>query len=84
MCYDLVHQIRCAKHTFSGRCDITPMVCCSSVHSTPQFLQCINSITRSLHINPSLKYDVTGVNDLHVNLSPNTFFVNFNLVSILA
>ena len=41
MCYDLAHQIRCAKHTFSGRCDITPMVCCSfGGHSTPQFLQC--------------------------------------------
>ena len=39
--YDLAHQIRCAKHTFSGRCDITPMVCCSfGGHSTPQFLQC--------------------------------------------
>ena len=33
--YDLEHQIRCAKHTFSGRCDITPMVCCSfGVQST--------------------------------------------------
>ena len=41
VCYDLAHQIRCAKHTFSGRCDITPMVCCSfGGHSTPQFLQC--------------------------------------------
>ena len=41
MCYDLAHQIRCAMHTFSGRCDITPMVCCSfGGHSTPQFLQC--------------------------------------------
>ena len=41
MCYDLAHQIRWAKHTFSGRCDITPMVCCSfGGHSTPQFLQC--------------------------------------------
>ena len=41
MCYDLAHQIRCAKHTFSGQCDITPMVCCSfGGHSTPQFLQC--------------------------------------------
>ena len=40
-CYDLTHQIRCAKHTFRGRCDITPMVCCSfGGHSTPQFLQC--------------------------------------------
>ena len=39
--YDLAHQIRCAKHTFSGQCDITPMVCCSfGGHSTPQFLQC--------------------------------------------
>ena len=44
MCYDLAHQIRCAKHTFSGRCDITPMVCCSfGGHSTPQFLQCMYS-----------------------------------------
>ena len=43
-CYDLAQQIRCAKHTFSGRCDITPMVCCSfGGHSTPQFLQCIVS-----------------------------------------
>ena len=42
VCYDLAHQIRCAKHTFSGRCDITPMVCCSfGGHSTPQFLQSI-------------------------------------------
>ena len=42
VCYDLAHQIRCAKHTFSGQCDITPMVCCSfGGHSTPQFLQCI-------------------------------------------
>ena len=41
VCYDLVHQIWWAKHTFSGRCDITPMVCCSfGGHSTPQFLQC--------------------------------------------
>ena len=41
VCYDLAHQIRCAMHTFSGRCDITPMVCCSfGGHSTPQFLQC--------------------------------------------
>ena len=41
MCYDLAHQIRCTKHTFSGRCDITPMVCCLfGGHSTPQFLQC--------------------------------------------
>ena len=41
-CYDLAHQIRCAKHTFRGWCDITPMVCCSfGGHSTPQFLQCI-------------------------------------------
>ena len=41
-CYDLAHQIRCAKHTFRGRCDITPMVCCSfGGHSTPQFLQCM-------------------------------------------
>ena len=41
VCYDLAHQITCAKHTFSGRCDITPMVCCSfGGHSTPQFLQC--------------------------------------------
>ena len=40
VCYDLAHQIRWAKHTFSGRCDITPMVCCSfGGHSTPQFLQ---------------------------------------------
>ena len=39
--YDLAHQIRWAKHTFSGRCDITTMVCCSfGGHSTPQFLQC--------------------------------------------
>ena len=29
MCYDLEHQIRCAKLTFSGRNEITPMVCCS-------------------------------------------------------
>ena len=29
-----------AKHTVSGRCDITPMVCCTfGGHSTPQFLQ---------------------------------------------
>ena len=42
VCYDLAHQIRCAKHTFSGWCDITPMVCCSfGGHSTPQFLQCV-------------------------------------------
>ena len=41
MYYDLVHQIGCAKHTFSGKCDITPMVCCSFVvHITLQFLQC--------------------------------------------
>ena len=41
VCYDLAHQIRWAKHTFSGWCDITPMVCCSfGGHSTPQFLQC--------------------------------------------
>ena len=42
VCYDLAHQIWWAKHTFSGRCDITPMVCCSfGGHSTPQFLQCM-------------------------------------------
>ena len=41
VCYDLAHQIRWAKHTFSGWCDITPMVCCSfGGHSTPEFLQC--------------------------------------------
>ena len=41
VCYDLAHQIRCAKHTFSGWCDIPPMVCCSfGGHSTPQILQC--------------------------------------------
>ena len=41
VCYDLEHEIRWAKHTFSGRFDITPMVCCSlGGHSTPQFLQC--------------------------------------------
>ena len=46
VCYDLAHQIRCAKHTFSGRCDITPMVCCSfGGHSTPQFLQCASHWT---------------------------------------
>ena len=49
VCYDLAHQIRCAKHTFSGRCDITPMVCCSfGGHSTPQFLQCCVRIKRRL------------------------------------
>ena len=26
VCYDLVHQIRCAKHTLSGQCEITPMM----------------------------------------------------------
>ena len=42
MCYDLVHQIRWAKQTFSGQCDITPMVCCLfCVHSTPQFYSVI-------------------------------------------
>ena len=42
VCYDLAHQIRCAKHTVSGWCDIPPMVCCSfGGHSTPQFLQCV-------------------------------------------
>ena len=41
VCYDLAHQIRCAKHTFSGWCDFPPMVCCSFCgHITPQFLQC--------------------------------------------
>ena len=46
MCYDLAHQIRWAKHTFSGRYDITPVVCCSfGGHSTPQFLQCKESCT---------------------------------------
>ena len=41
VCYDLAHQIRLAKHTFSGRCDIAHIVCCSfGGHSTPQFLQC--------------------------------------------
>ena len=47
VCYDLAHLIRCAKHTFSGRCGITPMVCCSfGGYSTPQFLQCMS---RMLH-----------------------------------
>ena len=42
VCYDLAHQLRCAKHTFSGQCDITPMVCCSfGGHSTSQFLECV-------------------------------------------
>ena len=53
VCYDLAHQIRWAKHTFSGRCDITPMVCCTfGGHSTPQFLQCIATIltTFTVHI----------------------------------
>ena len=46
VCYDLAHQIRCAKHTFSGWCDIPPMVCCSfGGHSTPQFLQCTEVAT---------------------------------------
>ena len=41
VCYDLAHQISWAKHTVSGLCDITPMVCCSfGGHSTPQVLQC--------------------------------------------
>ena len=41
VCYDLAHQIRWAKHSFTGRCDFTPMVCCSfGGHSAPQFLQC--------------------------------------------
>ena len=49
VCYDLAHQIRCAKHTFSGRCDSTPMVCCSfGGHSTPQFLQCMASQNHDL------------------------------------
>ena len=47
VCYDLAHQIRCAKHTFSGLCDIPPMVCCSfGGHSTPQFLQCSEIIVQ--------------------------------------
>ena len=41
VCYDLAHQIRYAKHTFSGWSDIPPTVCCSfGGHSTPQNLQC--------------------------------------------
>ena len=58
MCYDLAHQIRCAKHTFSGRCDITPMVCCSfGGHSTPQFLQCstISYVQDPVHVAVKLK-----------------------------
>ena len=27
VCYDLAHQIRWAKHTFSGQCDITHLWC---------------------------------------------------------
>ena len=51
-CYDLAHQIRCAKHTFHGQCDITPMVCCSfDGHSTPQFLQCRERVTEQLREN---------------------------------
>ena len=39
-------------HTFSGRCDITPMVCCSfGGHSTPQFLQCSGVTTRKAFSN---------------------------------
>ena len=42
---DLAHQVRWAKHVFSGQCDFTPMVCCSfGGHSTPQFLQCDSSM----------------------------------------
>ena len=26
VCYDLAHQIRCAKHTFSGRCGAARLV----------------------------------------------------------
>ena len=44
VCYDLVNQIRCAKHTYSGQCDITPMMCCLfGVHSTPQFYSDVNN-----------------------------------------
>ena len=59
VCYDLAHQVRCAKHTFSGWCDIPPMVCCSfGGHSTPQFLQCIpgwnmDNLTEAKPIHPS-------------------------------
>ena len=44
VCYYLAHQLRCAKHTFSGQCDITPMACCSfGGHSTPYVLQCTST-----------------------------------------
>ena len=62
VCYDIAHQIRWAKHTFSGRCDITPMVCCSfGGHSTPQFLQCI-SVCNNIDDVTCLKtvYDALG------------------------
>ena len=60
VCYDLAHQIRCAKHTFSGWCDIPPMVCCSfGGHSTPQFLQCE-------HGNPEDWYAVSVMNDYDI------------------
>ena len=44
VCYDLAHQIRWTKHTFSGRCDITPVCCSFGGHSTPQFLQCMQNV----------------------------------------
>ena len=57
VCYNLAHQIRWAKHTFSGRCDITPMVCCSfGGHSTPQFLQCIEQYILNQRENKILKF----------------------------
>ena len=70
VCYDLAHQIRCAKHTFSGWCDIPPMVCYSfGGHSTPHFLQC-NHVKLS-HCGPTLLsshvgelYHVTGARQL--------------------
>ena len=60
-------------HTFSGRCDITPTVCCSfGGHSTPQFLQCmVNTITRTLLV--IIKFDMF---DYPANESVNGYAVH--------
>ena len=72
-CYDLSHQIRCAKYTFSGRSDITPMVCCSfGGHSTPQFLQCMLLVDTYIKVDRMCSFFIT----LKINVGTITKLLN--------
>ena len=69
--YDLAHQIRCAKHTFRGRCDITPMVCCSfGGHSHHSFYSDIRLSTET-NDKREARLDRMSANQ-HIRLSSET------------